>query len=78
MFTRTLLREGSHVLCTALFRQDRKHLPIFLLLSAALERRSRLSSVMLQLSTAVAVQLSSSTGYKFDTKLLSFMLTVLL
>lgn len=71
-----LPREGSSALCTAPFRQDREHLPVLLLLSATLERGSRVSSVMLQLSTAVAVQLSNSTGCKSDAKLASFMVMV--
>lgn len=64
------------MLCPALFGQGRKCLPVLLLPSATLERGSGVPALMLQWFPAVAVQLSSSAGYKSDTKPASFMVTV--
>lgn len=53
-------------------------LPSFLLLSAPLERRRRVLSVMFQLSAAAVEQLNNSAGHKSNPKLGSFTVTVLL
>lgn len=64
--------------CALPFRQDRKLLPSLLPLSAPSEMGSRVSSSVLQLSTAVAVWLSNSACHKSDTKLASFLVSVVL